>query len=163
MISVSWVLVAVMSVLLSWLVGWWLRRGGFDVVRHRPEDVVEAAVALLGLAAVALDPLGHQVEDLRFEVHRAALGVPAAAHQAGVLEHLEVLGDGLDGHVVRRGELVDGGVPDGQPGHHVAPGGVGQRREHPGERISRHACLLVFNHSVEHRLEFQNHRCQPVG
>ena len=78
-ISVSWVPVAVMSMLLSGVSGWVGRRPGCrgrsDVVRHRPEDVVEAAVALLGLAAVALDPLGHQVEDLRFEVDRTALGL----------------------------------------------------------------------------------------
>ena len=59
---------------------------------------------------VALDPLRHQVEHLRLEVHRPALGVPAAADQPGVLEHLEVLGDRLDAHVVRRRELAHRGV-----------------------------------------------------
>ena len=39
--------------------------GGFGVVLHLGEHGVEALVALLGLLAVPLDPLGHQVEDLR--------------------------------------------------------------------------------------------------
>jgi len=104
----------------------------------RAKEIVEAPVALLGLSAVPLDPFGHQVEDLRFEVNRAALRLPGAADQAGVLQHLEVLGDGLDGHVVGLGELVDAGVADGEPGHHVAPGGIGQGREHPGQPISHH-------------------------
>ena len=126
------------------------------------QDVVEPAVALLGLAPVALDPLGHQVEDLRFEVHRAALGLPAAADQAGVLEHLEVLGHGLHGHVVGRGELVHGGVGDREPGHDVAPGGVGQRREHPGQRICRH-CSSSLNQMVADEGEPGRRRCQPRG
>src|SRR5439155_24158845 len=34
----------------------------------------------------------------------------------------------------------------------VAPGRVGQGREHPGEPIRRHAFLHVLNHPVEHNL-----------
>ena len=141
LISVSLVRV-VMTVLLSGVV---VGAGGdgFDVVGHGAQHVVEAAVPVLGLAAVALDPRRHQVEDLRLEVDRAALGVPAAADEAGVLEHPEVLGDGLDGDVVGLGQLVDGGVAVGQPGDDVPPGRVGERREHPGELICGHVVLLV--------------------
>src|SRR5262249_9026042 len=120
----------------SWLYsvvsGW----GGGGVVGHGREDVVEAAVALLDLAPVALDPCGHEVEDLRFEVNGAALGVAAPAHHAGVLQHLEMLGDGLQGDVVRRGEVVDGGVPGGQARHDVAPDRVAQSQKGPRERVS---------------------------
>ena len=128
------------------------------------QDVVEAPVALLGLAPVPLDPLGHEVEHLRFEVHRAALGVPRAAHQAGVLEHPQVLGHGLDGHVVGLGQLVDRGVAHGEPGDHVAPGGIGQGREHPGERIRlpRSTSSSLFNRLVEHNVRPVG-RCQPIG
>ncbi len=97
--------------------------------------VVEAPVALLRLPAVPLDPLRHQVEDLRLEVHRAALGVPAPGDQARLLEHLQVLGDRLDGHLVGRGQLADRGVAGGEPGDHVAAGRVGQGGEHPGELV----------------------------
>jgi hypothetical protein len=116
---------------------WWVSVVG-RVVRHGRQDVVETAVALLGLSPVALDPRGHEVEDLGLQVHRTPLGVAAAADQAGVLEHPQVLGDGLDADVVGLGELADGGVGDRQPGDHVAPRGVGQGREDPGERIGGH-------------------------
>src|SRR5262245_25765794 len=75
-ISVSCVLV-VTALLLS--VRW-------GVVGHRTKDLVEAAVALLGLPAVPLDPLGHQIEHLRFEMDRATLRLASAAHEAGVLQ-----------------------------------------------------------------------------
>ena len=45
---------------------------------HVGEDGVQALVALLGLLAVSLDPLRHEVEHLRLEVARAALGVAAS-------------------------------------------------------------------------------------
>src|SRR6266498_5725183 len=40
------------------------------VAVHRLEYGVETAVALFGLAPIALDPAVHQVEDLRLQVHR---------------------------------------------------------------------------------------------
>lgn len=83
-----------------------------EAVRHRPEDLVEPAVALLCLPAVSLDPRGHQVEGVGFQVYGMALGVSATAHESGVPEYLQVLGDGLKGHVVGLGEFVDGGVGD---------------------------------------------------
>ena len=49
-------------------------------------DVLSAA-SPLGPAAVALDPLRHEVEHLGFQVDRATLGLPGAGHQPGVLEH----------------------------------------------------------------------------
>ena len=105
------------------------------------EHRVEAREALLGPALVPLDPLGHEVEHLRFQVHRAALCLPAAADQAGVLEHLEVLGDGLEGHLVGRRDRVDRGVAHRQPGDDVAPGRVGECREHLRQLVA-HAVLL---------------------
>ncbi len=89
------------------------------VIRHGTKDPVEAPVALLRLAAVALDPFGHEVEHLCFEVNGAALGVTAPADDTGVLEHPEVLGDGLHGHVIGLGKLADDGVPVGEAGHDV--------------------------------------------
>ena len=74
------------------------------------EDGVQALVARLGLQAVALDPLRHQVEHLRLEMHRSPLCVPPPGHEPGPLEHLQVLRDGLQAHVVRRRQLADGRV-----------------------------------------------------
>ena len=105
------------------------------------QQVVEAAVPLLGLALVSLDPFGHQVEDLRFEMHGTALRVTAARHEPGVLEHPQVLRDRLHRDLVRLGQLVDGRIGDREPGDHVAPGRIRQCREHPRERVCRHGHL----------------------
>jgi hypothetical protein len=67
--------------------------GGLLVAPHLGEDDVQALVALLGRLAVALDPLRHQVEHLRLEMARPPLGIPRLAHQTGVGEHPDVLGD----------------------------------------------------------------------
>ena len=111
------------------------------VIGHVAQQGVEAAVPLLGLALVALDPFGHQVEDLRFEMHGTALRVAGARHEPGVLEHPQVLRHRLHRDLVRLGELVDGGIGDREPGDHVAPGRVRQCREHPRECICRHVHL----------------------
>ena len=99
------------------------------------EHGVQAAVALLGGAPVALDPARHQLQHLGFQVHRPPLGVAAAADQPGVLQHLQVLGDRLHAHLVGLRELADRGVPDRQPGHDVAPGRVRQGGEEPGQLV----------------------------
>ena len=140
--------------------------GGLFVAAHLGQDGVEAVVALLGLLAVPLDPLRHQVEDLRFEMARPPLGVLALAHQARVGQHLDVLRHGLDGDVVRIGQLPDGGVAHGEAGHHVAPRRIGECGEDSGQLVVGHArppCSTewlntgyatgsaVVNHLVEER------------
>ena len=86
--------------------------GGSFGAAHLGQYGVEAVVTLLGLLAVPLDPLRHQVEDLRFEMTRTPLGVLGLTHQAGVGQDLDVLGHRLDGDVVGIGQLPDGGVAD---------------------------------------------------
>ena len=99
---------------------------GGSLAAHLGEHVVEAVVAFLGLFAVALDPLRHEVEDLRLEVARPPLRVLGLAHQAGVGQHLDVLGHRLDRDVVGVGQLPDRGVAHRQAGDHVAPRRVGE-------------------------------------
>ena len=78
---------------------------------------------------------------------RARVG---SADEPGVGEHAEVLGDGLDRHVVRGRQLAEGGVPDGQPGDEVAPDGISERREDPVEPvIVRGRLSRLLNHAVE--------------
>jgi len=108
------------------------------VAAHLGEDGVEALVALLGSLAVALDPLRHQVEDLRLEMARPPLRVPGLAHQAGVGKHLDVLGHRLDRDVVGIGQLPDGGVAHGEAGHHVAPRRIGESGEDSGQLVVGH-------------------------
>src|SRR5260221_11467318 len=112
--------------------------GGSFVAAQLGQDGVETVVALLGLSAVPLDPLGHQVEDLRFEMARPPLGVFALADQAGVGQHLDVLGHGLDGDVVGISQLPDRGVAHGEASHDVAPRRIGESTEDSGQLVVGH-------------------------
>jgi len=55
---------------------------------HLRQDSVQAAVALLGAAPVALDPGVHQVEGLDIQAYSSGLRASRAADEPGVLEHL---------------------------------------------------------------------------
>jgi hypothetical protein len=126
-----------MLLLVGVAVGWFLRRP------HLCEDGVQAFVTLLGLLAVSLDPLGHQVEHLGLEMARTALGVPALGHQPGVGQHPDVLGHRLHRDVVGRCQVADRRVPCGEAGDDVAPRRIRKGREHPGQLVVDHARLLA--------------------
>ena len=67
-------------------------------------------------------------------MHGPPLGVPRAGHEAGMLEHLDVLGDGLLGDGEGLGELVDSCVAAGEACHDGAAQRIGQGHEGPVER-----------------------------
>ena len=99
------------------------------------EQSVEGAELLLVDQPVAVDPGGHRFELGGVEVDRAALGVPGPRHEAGMLEHLDVLGHRLFGDGERFGELVDGRRPAAEAGDDPSPHRVGERHERPVEPI----------------------------
>jgi hypothetical protein len=107
--------------------------GGRCLAAHLGEDVVESFVSFLGLLAVAVDPLRHQVEDLGLEVAWPPLRVAALGDEPGVGEHLHVLG-----HCLRLGELPHGGIAHGEAGHHAPPRGIGEGGEHPRQLVIAH-------------------------
>jgi hypothetical protein len=102
---------------------------------HRFENGVEAPEPLLRPLPVRFDPLGHQVENLGFQVAGAPLGVPAVADQPGVFQHSQVLRDGLHGDAIRLRQLTHCGVTNGESRDHVASSRVGQRRKDPRQLI----------------------------
>src|SRR5215472_7304822 len=105
---------------------------------HLRQDGVKAAVPLLDAAPVALDPGVHQVEDLDLQAHRPGLRPSRPADEPGVLEHPQVLVDGLQRHPVRLGQLAHGRVALGEPGHHVAPGRIREGGEGSGQHVRGH-------------------------
>ena len=52
-----------------------------------------------------------------------------APHQSRPLQDTDVLGDGVQGHGERRGNLGDTRIPLGQAAHDGAPGGIGKGQE----------------------------------
>jgi len=70
---------------------------------HLRQDGVQAAVALLDPGPVALDPGVHQVEGLDLQAHWPGLRPGRPADEPGVLEHPQVLVNGLQRHLVRLG------------------------------------------------------------
>src|ERR1700724_3153022 len=102
---------------------------------HLRQDGVEAAVALLDALPVALDPGVHQVQGLYLQAHRPGLRSARPADEPGVLEHPQVLVDGLQRNPVRLRQLAHGRVALREPGHHVAPGRIREGGEDPGQRV----------------------------
>src|SRR2546423_235717 len=68
---------------------------------HLRQDGVQAAVALLDAGPVALDPGIHQVEGPDLQAHRPGLRPGRPGDEPGVLEHAQVLVNGLQRHPVR--------------------------------------------------------------
>src|SRR6266545_904692 len=96
---------------------------------------VQAIEAFLPIAAIALEPLVGILERPRFEPAGAPLRLSRARDETGALQHLEVLGDGGQGHLEGLGQLRNGGFAGCQAREDSAPGGVGQCSEGAAYRI----------------------------
>src|ERR1700730_1019567 len=115
---------------------------------HLGQDGVEAAVALLDAVPVALDPGVHQVEGLDLQAHRPGLRSSRPADEPGLLEHPQVLVDGLPRHPVPPGQVAHRRGALREPGHHVAPGRIREGGEDPGQHFRGHR-TPSFNPMVE--------------
>jgi hypothetical protein len=87
--------------------------------------------------AVGAHPVRDPLQGGALEPRRPQLTAAPAGDQAGPLEHLQVLGDGLRTDRKRLGELVDRGLAAGQPREDRPPGRV-------GERVERGAQLIIY-------------------
>ena len=87
--------------------------------------------------SVLLGPGRHLLERCCIETARPELRLSATHDQAGLLENLEVLGDGWQGQLEGFSELVDGRLALGKPREHRAPGGVRECREGGVEPLIR--------------------------
>jgi hypothetical protein len=78
-----------------------------------------------------------------------ALRFPAPCDEARALEHLKVLGDGLEGDGEGLGDLVDGGIAQGQPREYLAADRIGEGHERPVELVFRvqHRCSNRARHA----------------
>ena len=85
--------------------------------------------------AVLSDPLRGMFEGCRLEPARTPLGVASSRDEPGPLENLQVLGDGLEAHGKRLGELVDGRFAFRQPGEDRSAGRVGESGKRAAELV----------------------------
>ena len=101
---------------------------------------------------VSLDPVDRRVQWLRLESTGAVLGILSPGDESGPLEHLEVLGHGLQAHVERLGQIVHVGLTRRQPGQKRATGRIGQSGKGGAQRIVRHmySTYQLFNHIVDY-------------
>src|SRR6188472_2226574 len=95
----------------------------------------EPIEALVPEAAVLLEPAGSLAERLALDRRGPQLPVLRARDQPGLLEDLQVLGDGLKADRERLGEFIHGRVALFEAGKDRPPRGVRERREGEAEVI----------------------------
>src|SRR3984893_985603 len=101
---------------------------------HLRQDGVEAAVALVDASPVALDPGVHQVQGLDLQADRPGLRPSWPADEPGVLEHPQVLVDGLQRDPVWLRRRAPRPVAVGEAGPPIAPGRGRRGGGGPGPR-----------------------------
>src|ERR1700733_7798630 len=106
---------------------------------------IETIEAFFPEAAVMLDPVGNVAQWRRFKPARAPLSLPSTRNEAGMLQHLQVTGDGRHAHCKWLGEIGDRGLSVDQPREDGAAGWVGEGGEGGAESVGIH---LVLNRSV---------------
>src|SRR5205807_7719931 len=100
--------------------------------------IVEPVEAALEELPVALQPAGGVLERTPAQPGRPPLGGPPAGDEPGVLEHLQVLRNGLHRHGERLRELVDGRLPVDEPLEDRPARGIGESREGATELVDCH-------------------------
>ncbi len=109
--------------------------GGLGRVGVLGQVVAEGVEPALPRAAALGDPPLGGAQRGRGDLAGAHPAHLLGAHQAARLQHLHVLDDGGERHREGPGQLADRGRSPAEPLDHQAPAGVGQRLEHPVERI----------------------------
>jgi len=97
-------------------------------------------------SAVRLDPARDVLHWARDEPAAANAALLRMRHQAGALEHAQMLVDAGEGHAKRTRQLRERRFARGQPGEDRAARGVGER----GERGVECGCVIL-NHMVNYR------------
>src|SRR6185295_17813978 len=86
--------------------------------------VVQAIEALFPEATVALEPVGGVLQGRRVEAAGTPLSIATARHEAGALQHLQVLRDGGQAHVEGVGQLRDRRLTGAEAGEDRPPRGI---------------------------------------
>ena len=101
------------------------------------EKLVELPVPLVPEALVLREPFRRLAQRFRLEVADTGSGLTGAGDEAGLLEHLQVAGDGRLRHLEGRRQGGNRRVPLRQPGQDRTTRRISQRREDRVE-VNRH-------------------------
>src|SRR5262245_39611728 len=102
------------------------------------KELVQSTVALIPELLVAGEPGRRLAEGFGLQMAEPGRRSAGARDQAGVLEHLEVPGDGRLRHRERGREVPDRKVTLGEASEDRAAGGIRERPEHRAELVNRH-------------------------
>ena len=106
------------------------------------EQFIEGAVTALPELPVFLDPGGRFAEAHAFDLARAALRVLRRRDEAGVLQHLQVLGDRRLAHGEGFRQFRNRGLSLGEPGKDRTARGVREGGEGGVEALGGRHCSL---------------------
>src|SRR5882724_7073888 len=103
------------------------------------------------MVTVVFDPAGSALQRVGLQLAGPPLRFAPPHDESGALQYFQVLGNGRQAHVERRGQLTDGSLAERNPGKDGPPRGVGQRCEGGAQGI-RHGYLTdqLFNRSVNY-------------
>ena len=109
------------------------------------------AIELFGPeTAIAFEPVRRVAERRGVDPAAAPLRFAVARDQTGALQHLQVLGDGRQGHLEGMGELADRGLAEGEAGQDGPPRRVGESGKGGAERVGHSSSgVVIINQLVK--------------
>lgn len=99
------------------------------------EIIIQPVKPFFPEAPVMFEPICCILQRLCLEPARTPLSIAAAFNQAGVFQHIQMLGDGREAHVERPGKFGHRLVTGGKAGKNRTPGGIRQSRKNRVESI----------------------------
>src|SRR5712664_161920 len=109
----------------------------FPLFLYFTQIVIQTVKALCPEPPVVRNPIGDVLKRGGRDLAGTPLRLSPAGNQTGVLQHLEVPGDGGHAHRKGRSYLGDRGLPGGQASEDGAASGVGERGEGGAQRVGR--------------------------
>ena len=104
---------------------------------------------------VGTDPFVRLLQRFNLQSAGPPLGVTAACDQSRVFQHFEMLGDGRQAYLERRGELLHRRLAQGKARENRAARGVRQSPKNPVQTFGR-----VINHLVNYNRQWKG--CQEI-
>ncbi len=129
---------------------------------HRLQIFGEIVEAAIPEAPIAIEPVGHRLQRRRLQMTGTPLCFAPARDQPRAFEHLQMLGNGGEAHVIGLGQLGDRGIPRGKAGQDAAARRVGEGEQRRAELVGRHSAYSTYG-LITSRLNTVRTRPRQVG